>query len=267
VVRRIPCSEPVPGGCPAYFDHGRLLKRLAHGKDEDTCDECHDIPIQTLLTGIAPTSSQFEALQRLIADLDTSQRSSIKMIRAMQQTHCPSVFTVRPVIRKHPGRNGYVLRLYCEQPNAWHALPGDEGTYKITELDPWLAKYGPAAARVLALIAKAVPVAGAVAGVGSHVLHGRLHQDLEKTRALLARKVPAHVGVLDDPDPRRILLSGASGQPEQAQAHAHRDADFRDLRAMLLTLDPASHWGGLHRVVTPEGVSLYLCGAHAETYE
>jgi hypothetical protein len=157
----------------------------------------------------------------------------------------------------------HVLRLHCEEPDAWHALPGDDGAYEITELDPWLAKYGPTAARVLALIAKALPVAGTAAGIGAHLLDGRLRQDLEHTCELLAHKIPPHLGMLDDPDPRRTLIPE---QPEQLRARAEHDADFRDLEAMLRALDPGRHWGGLDRTITPEGTTLYLCEKHARSY-
>jgi internalin A len=269
VRRRIPCPYPVPGGCPAYFDSRRLVNRLAHGRDDDECDEYHRIPIQTLLAGITPTARDTgslteDALRRILAEeLSTSQRSILKAIREMQRTHCPSVFTLSPSAKRRPGRTVHVLRLHCEEPDAWHALPGDDGTYEITELDPWLAKYGPPAARVLALIAKALPVAGSVAAISAHFLDGQLRQDLEDTRELLAHKIPSHLGVLDDPDPRRTLMPE---QPEQPRARAETDADFRDLEAMLLTLDPDRHWGGLDRTITPEGTTLYLCEKHAQNY-
>lgn len=196
----------MPGGCPAYFDYRRLVNQLIYGCEDDECDEHHRVPIQTLLAGIAPADGDTgilteAALRRILAEeLGTSQRTTLKAIRAMQHTHRPSVFTITPSTKRRPGRTINVLRLYCEEPDAGHALPGDDSTYEITELDPWLAKYGPAAARVLTLISKALPIVSTT-GIGAHLLEGSLRRDLERTRELLGHKMPPHLGMLDDPDP------------------------------------------------------------------
>jgi hypothetical protein len=47
---------------------------------------------------------------------------------------------------------------------------------------------------------------------------------------------------------------------------ASNEADFRALESLLLKLDPERSWGGLSRTVTPEGLTLYLCRHHAESY-
>jgi hypothetical protein len=43
-------------------------------------------------------------------------------------------------------------------------------------------------------------------------------------------------------------------------------AALRAIRRLLDELDPPQHWGGLTRVLTPEGHYLWLCEHHAETY-
>jgi hypothetical protein len=50
-------------------------------------------------------------------------------------------------------------------------------------------------------------------------------------------------------------------------AHATNEADFRVLEAMLTKLDPDLVWGGLCRITTPEGLTLYLCPHHLTTYQ
>jgi hypothetical protein len=56
-------------------------------------------------------------------------------------------------------------------------------------------------------------------------------------------------------------------RPEPGPAeHASSEADFRALESLLLKLDPDRRWGGLSRVVTPEGLTLYLCRDHTDAY-
>jgi len=39
------------------------------------------------------------------------------------------------------------------------------------------------------------------------------------------------------------------------------------LRQLLDAEDPSQHWGGLKKVLTPEGHYLWLCEHHAEAYK
>jgi len=41
---------------------------------------------------------------------------------------------------------------------------------------------------------------------------------------------------------------------------------LRELRKVLDELDPSQKWGGLQKVLTPEGHYLWLCAEHAEEY-
>ncbi|HEY83671.1 MAG TPA: hypothetical protein G4N96_00960 [Chloroflexi bacterium] len=44
-------------------------------------------------------------------------------------------------------------------------------------------------------------------------------------------------------------------------------AGLRALRQLLDAEDPSQHWGGLKKVLTPEGHYLWLCEHHAEAYK
>ncbi len=50
-------------------------------------------------------------------------------------------------------------------------------------------------------------------------------------------------------------------EPEYAQGSA-----LRAFRQLLDEKDPQRHWGGLEKVLTPEGHYLWLCGHHANEY-
>ncbi len=44
------------------------------------------------------------------------------------------------------------------------------------------------------------------------------------------------------------------------------EADYRALESLLTEADPQRVWGGLSRVTTPEGLTLYLCPEHAAAH-
>ena len=43
-------------------------------------------------------------------------------------------------------------------------------------------------------------------------------------------------------------------------------ASLRSLRHLLTELDPKQEWGGLRKMLTPEGHWLWLCEEHAKAY-
>jgi hypothetical protein len=70
------------------------------------------------------------------------------------------------------------------------------------------------------------------------------------------------------PEPPRIVdsLSKEGGPGPGPTAHGQAEADFRALENLLHRLDPDRVWGGLSRTVTPEGLTLYLCREHYDSY-
>jgi hypothetical protein len=51
------------------------------------------------------------------------------------------------------------------------------------------------------------------------------------------------------------------------EIHIAEGAELRAIRNMLNIADKNHHWGGLERVVTPEGHILWLCKEHAREYK
>ena len=52
-----------------------------------------------------------------------------------------------------------------------------------------------------------------------------------------------------------------------ARAEWFEGAELRALRKLLDEVDPQHHWGGLKKVLTPEGHWLWLCEEHAREYK
>ena len=55
--------------------------------------------------------------------------------------------------------------------------------------------------------------------------------------------------------------TGVGGKAERIEG-----MELRALRALLDKEDPAHEWGGLKKILTPEGHYLWLCECHAEEY-
>lgn len=52
-----------------------------------------------------------------------------------------------------------------------------------------------------------------------------------------------------------------------AKAERIEGAELRVLRKLLDEVDPKQEWGGLKKVLTPEGHYLWLCEEHAKEYK
>jgi hypothetical protein len=171
------------------------------------------------------------------------------------------VFTITRAGQGKPLTVDYVVRLYCEQPGAWHPLPDSEGTYPIKEPREWVGRFAPHLERVLKALGSAAPLAGIVLGVAAHELHGQLRTDVGHMRALL-KSVPRRVQM-----PKGVL-GGVIDEAWDGSPHvwAETDADYRLLESRLAALDPTRYWGGLSRITTPEGQILFVCRDHYRSY-
>ena len=187
------------------------------------------------------------------------------LLGAQYQKRCPRVFTLTPGrTRRLPGVHGLVLRLYCEEPGAWHPLPGDEGTYNVTDVTPWLAALNRHLAKILALLTAASPLAGSILGIAAVQLQGQLADDVKGMKELLA-SLPARLP-LPEGQTGQIAPNAADDWREPG-IRAENDADFRAIVAFLHQIDPDERWGGLSRISTPEGRILYVCRDHLDRYQ
>ncbi|MGH3623737.1 MAG: hypothetical protein ACRDQ5_18405, partial [Sciscionella sp.] len=172
-------------------------------------------------------------------------------------TRCPSVFAVVPADRRKLLGSAYELRLYCEEPGAWHRLPDGRGCYPITESAEWLRRFRPYLEYLVSVLKHAAPLVGPVLGMGMDTVNAHLAADCAAMKEVIAQ-IPTQARYQDE----------VGGIPADLHpvAHAGTDADFRMLEAMLARLDPERGWGGLSRMTTPEGLTLHLCAEHLAHY-
>ncbi|MCA1670976.1 MAG: GTPase, partial [Actinobacteria bacterium] len=281
ILRQVPCpcQESTGDACAELFDYDDLQRRLARTppRYDIECRKSGElVPVPQLLLGLAPserdiTRASLEQIRKAITQVDGklttqaefSQRMFLKLQRhaqVQQEARCPSIFAIVPVTRNRLVQRvagaRYELRLYCEEPGAWHRLPKRAGCYPITQPADWLRKFGPYLHYLLRVLKHAAPLAGPVLGVSVDKLDEQLKADCELMKELVAQ-APAQLRYEDE-------LPGAVDVTPSA--HATNDADFRTLHAMLRELDPVNTWGGLSRYTTPEGLTLYLCREHLAAY-
>lgn len=279
--RLVPC--PCEEGCTEMFDYDNLQRRLAQHPPRHEI-ECHrsgiDVHVPLLLLGIPPSErgeirSALERLAKqgdaqhadLAARLDEQsadqQRMFLRLQRQIQsglEAKCPSVFALVGTRHGKLGGAAYELTLYCEEPGAWHALPDGEGVYEFVETAAWIKKTAPYLRQLLTVLKHAAPLAGPVLGVTAEHLDTRLKADVTAMTALVGQ-----LPEISAPTENLKALADRDS-PSPAMERAGGEADFRALEQLLTRLDPERRWGGLSRVLTPEGLTLYLCPQHAAPY-
>jgi internalin A len=76
---------------------------------------------------------------------------------------------------------------------------------------------------------------------------------------LLAEQLPK----IEDDEEGKL----AGGMPKNSAPEELQGAALRALRKLLDKKDPQQHWGGLKKILTPEGHYLWLCDYHAKQYK
>lgn len=159
-----------------------------------------------------------------------------------------------------------VLQLYCQEPGQWHpAVEGVKGgRYEIKKPGEFLGSMGPYILKLAKVIKYAAPVAGAAAGayagpVGA-VMGAKYAKDLEgqiKLMEELAKKMAER----DYIEAELLERTRVGGKAERIEG-----MELRMFRQLLDEVDEHHEWGGLKKVLTPEGHYLWLCEEHAEKY-
>lgn len=185
----------------------------------------------------------------------------------LAESHCPNVFAVLPKDGRSWLKNllgqKMVLQLYCQEPGRWHpAVEGAKGgRYEIKKPSEFFASMGPYILKLAKVIKYAAPVAGAAAGayagpvgavMGAKDLAGQI-----KLMEELAKKLAER----DYIEAELLERTRVGGKAERIEG-----MELRMFRQLLDEVDEHHEWGGLKKVLTPEGHYLWLCEGHAEKY-
>lgn len=273
-----PCRSSAGETCAELYDYDDLVQRLNRKppRQEIECRKSNDyVNVPLMLLGLAPsddaelrqsiarlartvTEQNQELADRLTDISGDMQRAFLKVQQQVQvglEARCPSVFAVVPIKESKVKGSLHELRLYCEEPGAWHPLPEGEGCYPIKESAQWLQRYEPYLRPLVVVLKHAAPLVNPVLGMAVGAMSVRTKSDVDMMKALVDQ-LPT------------VAIETGSGFAEGSEptTHATTEGDFRALEAMLSELDPKRVWGGLSRIDTPEGLALYLCRDHAAPY-
>lgn len=148
------------------------------------------------------------------------------------------------------------LQLYCQAPGRWHPTR-EGGSYSIECSPVWLKATASYIRKLVGVLKYVAPLAGPTVAVAFPKYNEVVEDDVKLMEELL-KKLPG-AGADFETD----LAEGIdeTGDPEHISGAA-----LRALRKLLDEQDAAQHWGGLKKVLTPEGHYLWLCEHHAEEY-
>jgi small GTP-binding protein len=239
IERKISCLGHNGQACPHEFNYDKLLKRYEKNKLTIEClESLEKVSVPQLLYGL-DRRTQDLLLSRLDELAKNQNSSELKALQELTQRQFTNTFhrqqanidTHCPNVFALKTPEGQKLQLYCQAPGNWHPTT-EGGLYEIKEPAQWLKTIAPYLKRLIAVLKYATPQ------MGKKIFR----RDIETTQTL-ANKMPNKQGDLE------------------------QDAALRALRHLLEEQDPQQHWGGLKKVLTPEGHYLWLCEHHAQEYK
>ncbi|MDC3986546.1 hypothetical protein KEG57_39085 [Polyangium jinanense] len=284
VERFIPCPGHDGLPCTHEFQFEQLQKALERKRMLIQCPvafggdiENPDVDIREMLFGLTAstldevmrkldvmTAKQDEHLTHIRALTEIVQRDllrSFQAMRGLEETHCPSLFVLRPdrggAWKQRLLGQTVELHLVCEAPGEAH-LTVESGRYK-TRLSPkWLGRIAPYIEKVTSILKYTAPLIGAAAGFAPEQYQKMFANDIKLMQELV-KKLPEIEGEEDDSLSLR-------DRHEDDRLERVDGATLRIVRSLLDDLDPRKAWGGLRKVLTPEGHYLWLCDKHAAAY-
>jgi internalin A len=209
-----------------------------------------------ILAGQTHLSSEVKASrEELNALRELAQREFSNAFRREQariEAHCPNVFVLRTRdsqkwLKTMIGQT-LELQLYCQAPGCWHPTMAG-GLYEIKETANWLKTIAPYLNRLITILKYAAPLIGPWVGekIDTQDYEKLFRRDIATTQAIAQQ-----ISTPPADDVKTEHLQGAA---------------LRALRQLLDEQDPQQEWGGLKKVLTPEGHYLWLCEYHARAYQ
>lgn len=277
IKRTVPCPGHDGGGCLHEFDFAKLQKAIERDAPvmEVQCqDAFENVSVPRLLFGLHWSTegnviSRIDELEEkvmggqeaILTELrelrELAQREFLRLFNAQQQlaeSHCPNVFAVLPKEGRWSDKllgQKMVMQLFCQAPGHWHQVVkgAKGGRYEIRKPADFFKSMGPYILKLAELIKYAAPVAGAAAGVAAA---GQIKLMEELAKKLADRSYQ---------EAELLERTGVGGKAERIEG-----MELRALRVLLDKEDPQHGWGGLKKVLTPEGHYLWLCEEHAGEY-
>lgn len=276
IKRTIPCPGHNGKPCSHEFDYENLQKAIEKEPPlmEVQCPVSFEVvSVPGLLFGLhwrtqdaviseirqlAATNAEEHAA--LLALLQREFAKNFRIEQSKIESHCPNVFALRPMEEKMWGvnwfRNKIELQLYCQEPGCWHPTV-QGGRYVINKPAGWIRALAPYIRAMVGVLKYASPLVEPALGAAKSEIEKTMRNDLKLMNELV-KKLP------DIEDSREVELTEEIGEERYIQRA--EGAELRGLRRLLKQFDPEEKWGGLKKLITPEGHCLWLCRYHAAKY-
>ncbi|QKQ77944.1 GTPase [Nostoc sp. TCL240-02] len=282
IKRFIPCPGHDGEACIHLFNYANLEKAITRHPPiiDMQCEESFkSVSVSSLLFGLDwHTQDQVllridklakeilvrqEAIRDELKDMrEYIQREFTNTFRREQaiiDSHCPNIFVLRPhgvkAWQKNLTGQKLDLQLYCQAPGCWHPTK-EGGLYEMNEPAEWLRVTAPYINKLFKVLKYAAPIIGPLLGV----VNPKDYETLFRNDFELFKELAAKLPELEESG--GFPIAGEDFDPEHADGAA-----LRALRQLLEEKDPQQHWGGLKKVLTPEGHYLWLCEHHAAEYK
>ena len=278
-IRRLipcPCSGMNGKPCEHEFDEQRLRDRINKKPSIECPISLEYVSVPKMLFGL-DWNTRDAVLKQLGEMSDSPKDLSVESmeLRALAQrkfthafhrdqelveSHCPNIFSLRPIEqsgwKKIWTGEKMQLQLYCQSPGFWHPT-SEDGQYIIEQSSKWLTVIGPYIRNMAKTLKYVVPFVGPWVSLGSSVYEALIKNDIQ-LMAQLVRILP---------EIEATRQTEVPGQTAGIHGIEHVEgAALRGMRALLDDLDPKHRWGGLQKVLTPEGHFLWLCKHHTKEY-
>ncbi|TKJ39119.1 GTPase [candidate division LCP-89 bacterium B3_LCP] len=281
IKRTIPCPGHKDKKCSYEFSLEAINNAIKENVKGIQCQVAFkNVPVSNLLLGIrlktkgadpltlatvlsevkrigATGQKTLEALQNLT---EYAQREFTNLFLREQrliESHCPNVFVLRPVESKIWLKNitgqKMELQLFCQAPGQWHPTV-EGGKYPVKQTPEWFTEVAPFVSKLASVLKYTIPLVGPWLGALAPDFEKVFHNDIELMQALVD-KLP------------EISTSQESRFAEGDFPERIAGSALRALRTLLDEKDPQQHWGGLKKILTPEGHYLWLCDYHAKEYD
>ena len=252
--------------CPTSFEAISVLE-LLYGIHIDTAPQvlATVTEYQEILRRLSILQQKDDLLLQRISQLSEwnirnfTRLWNLEMSR--MESECPNTFFLipdqnTPFNPKQWISNSYRLFLVCQHPSGPHIVDEQEG-YELKVAKGWWINVAPWLKYIIIFLKFGVPFGDALGPIIDN-LNFKGVEDQIKLLEHITENLPEIVVDSDQ------LSDSDKGQYTEEQLVGPA---LRGLHSFLDTVDKEHHWGGLQRVVTPDGNILWLCAKHARTYE
>src|SRR6266566_2814452 len=294
VRREIPCNchwlreETEP--CPHFYRYEELVRRMQAKRYNVECPESfNEISVPSLLYGIHISTDQqvmediqqgqqeikqsLKELEKLDVILGKLNQQSELIARNFtrqwnfemkkMEAECPNTFFLitgenKPFDPKNWVSRDYRLYLVCQHPSGPHQV-GD--SYQLRKSKEWWTTVGPWLNHLINFLKFAVPMGKAVGVVVEAV---DILPDI--------KQIQANIDLLEQitqdlPDLASYDSMKDINEPTLTDKYQRTVGPaLRALHNFLNEVDLSQLWGGLDKIVTPDGNILWLCDKHRQQY-